>query len=66
MAPAAASGSPDKAPGQPASSGPADPADKQPAPVQSQEDTDAAWGEQSEPGDDERFYRDQPPHWQSG
>jgi hypothetical protein len=33
-------------------------------PAQSLEDTDAGWGEQSEP-DDERLYRDRPPHWDS-
>jgi len=31
-------------------------------PEQSREDTDAAWGEYSEPADD-RLYRDRPPHW---
>lgn len=40
--------------------------DQQPAsPVQSREDTDAAWGERPDPDDDERFYRDRPPHWAS-
>jgi hypothetical protein len=29
---------------------------------QSPEDTDAAWGEYS-PRDDDRLYRDRPPHW---
>jgi len=38
----------------------------QPAlPVQSREDTDAGWGEPAEPDDDERLYRDRPPHWDS-
>ena len=31
-------------------------------PEQSREDTDAAWGEYSEPADD-RLDRDRPPHW---
>jgi hypothetical protein len=31
-------------------------------PEQSPEDTDAAWGEYREP-DDDRLYRDRPPHW---
>ncbi len=31
-------------------------------PEQSREDTDAGWGEYPEP-DDERLYRDRPPHW---
>lgn len=31
-------------------------------PEQSREDTDAAWGEYPEP-DDDRLYRDRPPHW---
>lgn len=34
-------------------------------PEQSREDTDAGWGERPEPDDDERFYRDRPPHWDS-
>lgn len=34
-------------------------------PEQSREDTDAGWGEPAEPDDDERFYRDRPPHWDS-
>jgi hypothetical protein len=31
-------------------------------PEQSTEDTDAAWGEYP-PRDDDRLYRDRPPHW---
>jgi hypothetical protein len=31
-------------------------------PVQSSEDTDAGWGEVPEP-DDDRLFRDRPPHW---
>jgi signal peptidase II len=34
-------------------------------PAQSREDTDADWGEVPEPSDDDRFYRDRPPHWGS-
>jgi hypothetical protein len=34
-------------------------------PVQSREDTDIAWGEQPEPGETDRLYRDRPPHWDS-
>jgi hypothetical protein len=34
-------------------------------PVQSQEDTDVGWGGQHEPEDDERLYRERPPHWDS-
>lgn len=34
-------------------------------PEQSREDTDAGWGEPAETDDDERFYRDRPPHWDS-
>ena len=34
-------------------------------PPQSREDTDAGWGEVPEPSDDDRFYRDRPPHWGS-
>jgi hypothetical protein len=53
----------------PASAGPPDPDDADDAPVlpvQSREETDAGWGEPAEPDDDdERFYRDRPPHWDS-
>jgi hypothetical protein len=31
-------------------------------PEQSPEDTDAAWGEYR-PRDEDRLYRDRPPHW---
>ena len=34
-------------------------------PSKSREDTDAGWGEMPEPSDDDRFYRDRPPHWGS-
>jgi hypothetical protein len=34
-------------------------------PTQSREDTDVGWGEVPEPSDDDRFYRDRPPHWGS-
>jgi hypothetical protein len=38
--------------------------DQRPAPpVQSQEDTDLGWGEHPDSGNDERLYRDRPPHW---
>jgi hypothetical protein len=56
--------SPEDAETQPGAAPPAPPA---PAgegllPGQSQEDTDAAWGDH--PGrDDDRLYRDRPPHW---
>ena len=44
-------------------SGPPRPRAWQPAPPeQSREDTDAAWGEYPETGDD-RLRRDRPPHW---
>lgn len=32
-------------------------------PEQSREDTDAGWGEYTEPDDDQRLRRDRPPHW---
>ena len=38
---------------------------EQALPVQSREDTDAAWGEKSEPDERDRLYRDRPPHWDS-
>lgn len=34
-------------------------------PEQSAEDSDSAWGERPDPGDDERLYGDRPPHWDS-
>ncbi len=34
-------------------------------PVQGQDETDAGWGEQPAPDDDERYGRDRPPHWDS-
>jgi hypothetical protein len=40
--------------------------EQQALPVQSREDTDEAWGERPEPDEDDRFYRDRPPHWESG
>jgi hypothetical protein len=55
----------------PASAGPPDPDDRGDPddapvlPVQSREDTDAGWGEPAEPDDDERLFRDRPPHWDS-
>jgi hypothetical protein len=52
-------------PKQPASAAPTDPDDEPVLPVRSGEDTDAAWGEPAEPDDDERLYRDRPPHWDS-
>jgi hypothetical protein len=56
---------PNQAPDQPASAGPPHPDDKPVLPVKSQEDTDTGWGEQAEPDDDERLYRERPPHWDS-
>ena len=52
-------------PQQPASAGRPDPEDEPVLPVQSREDTDAGWGELAEADDDERLYRDRPPHWDS-
>ena len=56
---------PDKAPDQPASAGAPDPDDQPALPVRSPDDTDVGWGEQPEPDDDERLYRERPPHWDS-
>lgn len=39
------------------------PADVPVVPEQSREDTDAEWGEYQERDDNERLYRDRPPHW---
>jgi hypothetical protein len=44
---------------------PSDRRDPPVPPVQSQEDTDIAWGERHESEDDERLYRERPPHWDS-
>ena len=40
------------------------PASSDNPPLQSREDTNAGWGERPEPDDDERLYRDRPPHWE--
>ncbi len=48
-----------------ASARPPDPGDEPVLPAKSQEDTDVGWGERTEPDDDERLYRDRPPHWDS-
>lgn len=45
--------------------GPSDLGDTPVLPVQSQEDTDAGWGEQPGPEDDERLIHERPPHWDS-
>jgi hypothetical protein len=50
---------PPVAPGAPA---PGAPVGAPALPEQSREDTDAAWGEYPE-RDDDRLYRDRPPHW---
>jgi hypothetical protein len=46
---------------------PSGPASGRPAgrPEQSAEDTDTGWGERPDGDDDERYYRDRPPHWGS-
>ena len=41
------------------------PSDSGDLPVQSQEDTDAGWGERPEPEDDDRLQAERPPHWDS-
>ena len=56
---------PDETPEDSADAAPPDRVDEPALPVQSREDTDAAWGEAPEPDEDERFYRDRPPHWDS-
>ncbi|HEX9526174.1 MAG TPA: hypothetical protein VF951_01660 [Streptosporangiaceae bacterium] len=55
----------DPAPNQPASVSPPDPGDEPVLPAQSREDTDVGWGEPPGPDDDERLYRERPPHWDS-
>jgi len=57
--------SPYGVPENPTDSGPSSRQDQQALPVQSWEDTDIAWGEQPEPDEYDRLYRDRPPHWDS-
>ncbi len=56
---------PDPAPQPPANVRPADPDATPVLPVRSPADTDVGWSEPPEPDDDERLYRDRPPHWDS-
>lgn len=62
---AASPDKPGQAGGRPAGAVPPVPDDAPVLPAQSAEDTDAGWGEQPEPDDNERLYRDRPPHWDS-
>jgi len=39
--------------------------DQRALPAQSQDETDIGWGELPETGEDDRFRRDRPPHWDS-
>ena len=55
----------DEAPSRSPDVGPSDRRDIPLLEVQSREDTDAGWGEQPGPEDDERLYRERPPHWDS-
>ena len=57
--------SPYEGPENPADAGPSDRRDQQALPAQSWEDTDIAWGEQPEPDENDRLFRDRPPHWDS-
>ena len=57
--------SPDETPGEPADGGLQDREEGQALPVQSREDNDIAWGEAFDPDEDDRLYRDRPPHWGS-
>jgi hypothetical protein len=42
------------------------PADKPAVPVRSRDDSDVGWGERpASDDDDERLYRERPPHWDS-
>jgi len=56
----------DAAPKQPARVSPPDQSDDPVLPTQGQEDTDVGWSEPPGPDDDERLYRERPPHWGSG
>jgi hypothetical protein len=73
MAPEAAPDRPDRTgpprpgdPGGKAAPSVRSPADKPAVPVRSLDDSDVGWGERPEPDDDdERLYRERPPHWDS-
>jgi hypothetical protein len=54
-----------EAPKEPTDAGQSSRQGRQALPVQSREDTDIAWGEQPEPDENDRLYRDRPPHWDS-
>ncbi len=56
---------PDEAAKQTARVSPPDRCDEPVLPTRSQEDTDVGWGEPLAPDDDERLYRERPPHWGS-
>jgi hypothetical protein len=56
---------PDSSPNLPADVGPPNLEGQPVLPVRSQDDTDVGWGERPEPDDDERLYRERPPHWDS-
>jgi hypothetical protein len=56
---------PDTGPNQAASADPDHPDDPPVLPDRSPADSDAAWGDQPEPDDDERLTLDRPPHWDS-
>lgn len=57
--------SPDEVPEDPPDVGSSRRQDQLALPVQSREDTDIAWGEQPGPDENDRLYRDRPPHWDS-
>ena len=61
MSPAEEPDEPEEPPG----AGPPDREAEPALPVQSREDTDTGWGEEPEPDEHDRFYRDRPPHWDS-
>lgn len=54
---------PNQSSDRPAGAGAPDPGNKPVLPVRSKEETDAGWGERPAPDDDERLYRERPPHW---
>jgi len=58
--------SPHDVPENPADAGRRSRQDQQALPVQSREDTDIAWGQQPEPDENDRLFRERPPHWDSG
>ncbi|HUB37275.1 MAG TPA: hypothetical protein VMA72_00325 [Streptosporangiaceae bacterium] len=57
--------SPYEAPQDPTDAGRSSRQDHPALPTQSWEDTDIAWGDRPELDENDKLYRDRPPHWDS-